>query len=177
MQSILNQAAAVGFDAVAVVSTNQIPFDATLLKYCQENLCGRYGVNYSCPPYCGTPEQMKEKVLACKKAVVVQSVFEGVNFDDKQAVQSCKALHGSRLCQLLYVVKQCGNDAFVIGATGCERCSPCGVETGSCCPHQEQIFSCTSAYCIDVAKLLQVCNLAYEWVQGKLYLCGLLILR
>ena len=177
MQSILNQAAAVGFDAVAVVSTNQIPFDATLLKYCQENLCGRYGVNYSCPPYCGTPEQMKAQVLACKNAVVVQSVFEGVNFDDKQAVSKCKALHSNRLYQLLYCANQQGNDGFVIGATGCEKCSPCLVTVGQPCLHKEQIFSCTSAYCIDVAKLLQVCNLAYEWVQGKLYLCGLLILR
>lgn len=177
MKNFLQQAAALGFSGCATVDVNQIPFDASLLKYCQENLCGRYGANYSCPPYCGTPQQMKDKVLSCKGAVVVQSVFDNVNFDDAEAVSCCKALHNSRLCQLLQYANQQGRNAFVIGATGCEKCNPCLVAVGQPCPYGEQVFSCTSAYCIDVAKLLQVCNLAYEWCQGKLFLCGLLVLR
>ena len=175
MQKILNYAQLVGFDASAVVQTNQIPFDRNLLNYCKENLCGRYGVNYSCPPHCGTPEQMQQKILQARYAVVVQSLFDDVNFDDKQKVANCKMLHNNRLEQMLQLCKQSGYHAFVVGATGCEKCEVCGVTTGQPCPHSQQIFSCTSAYCIDVAQLLQMCNLAYDWKSGKLFLCGLIV--
>ena len=65
-----------GFSAAAVVDTADIVFDPSFRPYCEENLCGQYGANYSCPPDCGTPEEMKQKVLAHKKALVLQSIWQ-----------------------------------------------------------------------------------------------------
>ena len=45
-----------GFSAAAVVDTADIVFDPSFRPYCEENLCGQYGANHSCPPDCGTPE-------------------------------------------------------------------------------------------------------------------------
>ena len=45
-----------GFSAAAVVDPADIVFDPSFRPYCEENLCGQYGANYSCPPDCGTPE-------------------------------------------------------------------------------------------------------------------------
>ena len=56
-----------GFSAAAVVDTSDIVFDPSFRPYCEENLCGQYGANHSCPPDCGTPEEMKQKVLALQK--------------------------------------------------------------------------------------------------------------
>ena len=39
-----------GFAAAAIVDTTQIVFDPSFRPYCEENLCGQYGANYSCPP-------------------------------------------------------------------------------------------------------------------------------
>ena len=39
-----------GFAAAAIVDTAQIVFDPSFRPYCEENLCGQYGANYSCPP-------------------------------------------------------------------------------------------------------------------------------
>ena len=46
-----------GFDNAEFLGTNQLQFDPTLRRYCEENACGNYGNNYACPPSCGTPEQ------------------------------------------------------------------------------------------------------------------------
>ena len=46
-----------GFAVAAVVSTDQIVFDPAFRPYCEENLCGQYNANYSCPPACGTPRK------------------------------------------------------------------------------------------------------------------------
>ncbi len=175
MKNLLDFAKSLGFNGCAVVETTQIPFDQTLVKYCQENVCGRYGANYSCPPHCGTFDQMQQKILNCKQAVVVQSVFDGVSFDDKQAVALAKNTHNARLQQLLAFACANGSNAFVVGATGCEKCSPCALMLDQPCKYPDQVFSCTSAYSIDVAKLTRICNLSYEWQNGKIFLYGLLL--
>ena len=36
-----------GFSAAAVVDTADIVFDPSFRPYCEENLCGQYGANYS----------------------------------------------------------------------------------------------------------------------------------
>ena len=64
---IIELSIAEGFHGAEIISTDKIVFDAAFRHYCEENLCGQYGVNYSCPPDCGTPEQMKQKVLTHKK--------------------------------------------------------------------------------------------------------------
>ena len=64
-----------GFSAAAVVDTEQIVFDPSFRPYCAENLCGQYGANYSCPPDCGSPEEMKQRVLRHKNALVLQSMW------------------------------------------------------------------------------------------------------
>ena len=63
-----------GFTNAAVIDTAEIVFDESFRPYCAENLCGKFAVNYSCPPDCGTPEEMKNRVLEHKHAIVLQSI-------------------------------------------------------------------------------------------------------
>ena len=46
---LMGMAREAGFGA-GIIDTAQICFDADFLKYCEENKCGNYGANYSCPP-------------------------------------------------------------------------------------------------------------------------------
>ena len=54
-------AAEEGFAAAVVTDTKDIPFDPSFRPLCAENLCGKYGANYSCPPDCGTPDEMRAR--------------------------------------------------------------------------------------------------------------------
>ena len=38
-----------GFRA-AVLPAKEIPVDGSFRKFCEDNLCGKYNANYSCPP-------------------------------------------------------------------------------------------------------------------------------
>ena len=62
-----------GFSDAAVIETAQIPVDAMFRPFCEENLCGKYGVNYSCPPDCGSPEEMHKRILSRRRALVLQT--------------------------------------------------------------------------------------------------------
>ena len=51
-----------GFRA-AVISAKDIPVDGSFRKFCEDNLCGKYNANYSCPPACGTVEEVHNRLL------------------------------------------------------------------------------------------------------------------
>ena len=47
-----------GFSAVETIDMKQVIFNPAFRPFCEENLCGQYGANYSCPPDCGTPDEI-----------------------------------------------------------------------------------------------------------------------
>ena len=81
-EMLIKSAIEEGFANAAVIRTDEIVFDESFRPYCAENLCGKYGVNYSCPPDCGTPEEMKKRVLEHKHALVLQSIWPISNYKD-----------------------------------------------------------------------------------------------
>lgn len=61
-QELLALAHSEGFNPV-LISPEQVPIDPKFRVYCEENLCGNYNANYSCPPDCGTVEELQKKCL------------------------------------------------------------------------------------------------------------------
>ena len=62
-----------GFAAAAVIHAEEIYTVPEYREFCVQNLCGNYGKNYGCPPYCGTPEEMRKKILRYSRALVLQT--------------------------------------------------------------------------------------------------------
>ena len=76
IKDIIDIALGEGFADAAIIDTADIVFDASFRPYCEENLCGWYGANYTCPPDCGTPEEMKKRVKKHKHALQwLESIF------------------------------------------------------------------------------------------------------
>ena len=164
-----------GFAGAAVVDTDQIVFDPSFRPYCEENLCGQYGVNYTCPPDCGTVEEMKQRILSHKKALVLQTIWEISDYTDKPAIKQAKGAHNAAQIRLAKRVRKEGIDGFLVGASGCALCSPCAIVEGKPCNFPEYKFSCMSAYCIFVKKLTDKCGLEYDCGEGLLAFFGMYV--
>lgn len=70
----------------AVLPAKEIPVDSSFRKFCEDNLCGKYNANYSCPPGCGTVEEVHQRLFAQEKALVVEMIWEVNGFDDKEFI-------------------------------------------------------------------------------------------
>ena len=53
-EQLLQEALALGFANAALMNTKDLVFMPSFRPLCAENVCGKYGVNYACPPDCGT---------------------------------------------------------------------------------------------------------------------------
>ena len=176
-QELVGTALEEGFAAAAVVDPTVIPFDPIFRDYCVENLCGQYGINHSCPPLCGDFEQMRNRIMESKGALVLQTIFEISDFSDKSAIREAKTIHNRASLALMKKLREKGIPGFMVGASGCALCNPCAAATGEACRFPELKYSCMSAYCIFVSKLCKACGLEYDCGPGLLAFFGMYVMN
>lgn len=164
-----------GFSAAAVVDTGDIPFDPSFRPYCEENLCGQYGINYACPPACGSVEDMKQRILDRPKALVLQTIWEISDYSDTAAIKQAKSGHNAAAIRLAKRLRAEGCGGFLVGASGCALCSPCAMGKGEPCLFPDLQYSCMSAYCIFVKKLADRCGIEYNCGDGLLAFFGMYV--
>jgi len=171
---IIEYALNIGFNKANVINTKKIKFNEEYRKYCEENLCGQYNNNYSCPPICGTPDQMKKQILTYKKAIVLQSKHEISSLKELEKLNLIKKHHNQWMLSLLKKMQQNNIQGLMIGASNCTICDECEFKKGNLCKYPLLKFSCMSAYCIDVKNLADLCKMNYEYKEGILYFFGII---
>ena len=171
----IRMAAEEGFAAAAVIKTEEIPLDASFRPLCEENLCGKYGVNYSCPPDCGSPEEMRQRLLSKKRAFVLQTIWEIADYGDNKAIKEAKGAHNAATIRLAKRLRQEGCEGFLVGASGCALCEPCELVAHRPCRLPEFQYSCMSAYCVFVRKLAERCGMEYDCGSGLLAFFGMYV--
>lgn len=162
-----------GFTAV-MITPNQVPINPKFRKYCEENLCGKYNANYSCPPDCGTVEELQQRILAEDKVLVIQTIWDIAGYEDKATIQHAKESHNAAALRLMDTIRENGYSGFCSGYNGCHLCNPCKRVNNLPCAFAEKRISCLSAYCVDVAELAKRCNIAFAWNTEKLHLFGMI---
>ncbi|MDE7010000.1 MAG: DUF2284 domain-containing protein [Oscillospiraceae bacterium] len=158
-KKLLNMALEMGFANAALMDTAELVFIPAFRPLCEENLCGKYGVNYACPPDCGTVEEMRQRVLRWRRALVMQTMWDIEDPLNNEEIKPAKAQH-NRMTRRL--IDQAGAPGLMIGASGCSLCSPCAITAGEPCRFPEKRYSCMSAYCIFVEEMAKRCGMEYD---------------
>lgn len=152
-----------GFANAAVMDTKELVFMPSFRPLCEENLCGKYGVNYCCPPACGTVEEMRRRVLERPRALVMQTMWDIEDPMDEARTRPAKAAHNRLTRQL---IDRAGAPGLMVGAGGCDLCKPCAMAEGRPCRFPEQRFSCMSSYCVFVRDMAEKCGMEYDCGPG-----------
>ena len=158
MEHLVDMALEMGFANAALIDTKDIVFNPAFRPLCEENLCGKYGVNYACPPDCGTVDQMAERVRKWEKGIVLQTLWD-IDPLDNSLTKSAKGQHNKLTRRFIEQTRMKG---LMIGASGCNLCDPCAITAGEPCRFPELQFSCMSAYCIYVKDLADKCGMEYD---------------
>jgi len=102
---LIKMAEKAGFHA-AVIDTKDIPVDGSFRKFCEENRCGKYDANYSCPPACGTPQEVHQRLLEKKKALVLQMTYEIGSYENQKAIQNGRNMLNKSVLALAEALRQ-----------------------------------------------------------------------
>lgn len=172
---ILKKAADLGFSAAALIDTSQIPFRPEFRVCCEDNSCGMYGVNYACPPACGTTDEMKERVLSRQKALVLQTIWEVPDLEDKVLLKKDKKKHNALIRELIKELPEECSGGFMIAASGCSLCPECAIVKNEPCRYPDLMASCVSAYCIYVQELAEALGWDYDLGPGLVAYFGMYV--
>ncbi len=166
-----------GASGVNVIYVNDIEFNPELRQLCMDNICRNYGLNYTCPPYVGTPQELIQKVKEYKVAIVIHNTEVINGFKDKDGVGKAEDKINKILINVNNFIYNKNLEYMIIGATSCKRCNPCKIMTKEECPHKEEAFVSLSAFCIDVKKLADKCNILFNWDGKTVTNIGILLLK
>ena len=172
-REIFQMAEEAGFTRAAVIPANFLEFDPELRKYCEDNLCGNYGKNYSCPPFCGTPEEMKARTEQYKRAWIFQTTGDVGTWDNQEGIRKVKDSHNRRSRALIRRLREEGIQGLPMLAGPCAACERCMGFKGEACCHPEEVSSCISAYCMKAEKMAEDAGMEYWCGEGKVafFLC------
>ena len=162
-----------GFSAVALMDVKDIVIDPMFRPFCEENLCGHYGANYTCPPDCGSVEEMRARLLSHERALVFQTKWPISDYTDKQAIKEAKGFHNAAMLKVISALEDEGYSGLMAGASCCTLCESCALKNNVPCKFPEIRWSCLSAYCIFVRKLAESCGMDYSCDDGSLAFFGL----
>ena len=166
---LLALAAELGFGRAAVLATEEIPLEPAFRKYCADNVCGKYGANYACPPDCGATEEMARRLRAYRRALALQTCwpFDGRDGGERDPVRQNAAQPADPgACRTLRRRPDGGGQRL-----RSVQPLPAGGR-GSPAAFPDWRFSCMSAYCVHVAKLAERCGMDY-YAEGSVHLFSL----
>ncbi len=162
-KKLVDLAVEMGFANAALVDTRDIEFIPAFRPLCEENLCGKYGVNYCCPPDCGTVAEMEARVRRWPRAILLQTLWDIDDPLDERQTKPAKGKHNKLTREW---IDRAGIPGLMIGASGCNLCNPCAIVEGKPCRFPDKKFSCMSAYCIFVQDLTDKCGMEYDCGPG-----------
>lgn len=161
-EKIIKLAQSEVFEA-AILKTSELEFDFSFRKYCEENLCGNFGQSPYCPPLCPSAQELKDEVLKHKKVLVLKSNHTIPDLADIKAVKAAQKEHNAAALRLL------GNLPDFSGALA--LCSSTDIEIPP-----NITAACLSAYCVNVSKMVESCNMSYAYKDNALSLFGFITL-
>jgi len=152
-----------GISAATVFPAAEIKFDAMFRDMCRQNLCGRYGKNYKCPPTIGEPEDLKAEVLSYENVILIQTIYPLEDSYDFEGMRDGGELHSENIGKVLKYIKEnlTFNELLVLGAGGCALCSRCGIIDNIPCRYPDKSISSIEGYCMNAADMTNSHGLKY----------------
>ena len=125
MERILELARQLGFSHGTQLNIAALEFRPEVRDMCAADRCSSYGKNWSCPPACGTPEVCKQKLTACRRGILVQTVGEMEDDFDAEAIGQTYLRHKAAFDALARQTRILYPNCLPLTAGACTLCKKC----------------------------------------------------
>ena len=121
-----------GFTCAAPLYTKNLRFLQEVRAMCEVNTCGRYGASWSCPPACGTLEELSGKALTDKEGIIVQTVGQLEDSFDWEGIQDSAARQRDNFMKMWDELEKQYPDLMPMGMGSCTLCEKCTYPDAPC---------------------------------------------
>ena len=159
--------------AVSLGFSKAVPLDIRTLQprqdvrdMCAADKCGAYGKNWTCPPYCGTLNECRDKLQQYSHGILLQTIGITEKAIDTKAYRRTEAKHLEQFHALSEPLRKIYPDALCLGSGGCRVCSHCAFPES--CRFPEKAYSSMEGYGLFVTQVCRDNALSYHYGEGTI---------
>ena len=121
----IQKALALGFSAAVPLDVRTLKPRADVRAMCAADKCRAYGKNWTCPPYCGTPEECEAKIRQYSWGILLQTTGKLEKTIDTRGYRRTEARHMELFHQLAEQAREADPQVLCLGSGGCRICNTC----------------------------------------------------
>ena len=160
-QSLIEIAIDAGANGAGVVAVDQITFRPEFLAACEQNVCGKYGTCWMCPPDVGNIHDLIARVKEYTYMLVFQSIGQLEDSYDIEGMQAAAIAHNTLSAKLAERLDGVLESPLRLGAGACHVCPRCTKLDDLPCAYPEQAVASLEAHGIAVSELAAQSGLQY----------------
>ena len=169
-----------GVDNAVEASVDELVLQPEVRGLCEVNTCGRFGRNFTCPPYVGEIDALIEKVKSFDRVVIWQNIYELEDSFDFEGMMEGQTKHQSMTLDVARrVYTELGTESsLVLTAGGCFRCAKCASESGETCRNPDKALASLESYGVNLGETCK--NIGMNYINGKdtvTYFSGAFLLK
>ena len=143
-----------------------------VIQYCENNACGKYGMNWTCPPAVGRFEDCKEKIESYSKVLVFRSEYKINEWYDYERVQETIGAHQANVRRVRELIPK-DLDHLVLSGGGCVYCKECAYIKKEECRFPDIAIPPIESYGLDIFRFTKKNNIVYSAPEGEMYYFGM----
>lgn len=168
MDQLLQKALECGFTHTASLDTATLEFMPEVRAMCASDRCKNYNRSWTCPPACGTLDEITEKVRGYSTGIIVQTVGELEDEFDIETMMEVEAKHQKNFLEFVKAVIKEYPRALPMGAGACRICESCSYPESPCL-HPDLAHPSMEAYGLLVSDVCTKNKTSYNY--GKHTVC------
>lgn len=152
------------FDHAKDICCSSVPFSEECRKMCEQNVCGNFGRNWTCPPAIGPLAELQQQLSAYNRCLIVSRVYQlQDSFDWEGMVNSGKNFQ-DRIAGLKNKInaEEPRFEFLALGAGACQLCETCSYQEQQPCRNPEEAIFSLEAFGIDVMRMMTENGLKYN---------------
>lgn len=161
MNEWIEKALELGFSQAVPVDIATLIPHSHVRDMCVSDQCGAYGRNWTCPPYCGSLEECAEKIQACRRGILLQTVGILEKTIDTKAYRRTEQRHMEQFHRFSAALRQVYPKALCLGSGGCRICPTCAYPEP--CRFPEKACASMEGYGLFVTQVCRDNGLRYHY--------------
>lgn len=131
-EEVIAQGYACGFTNVTRLDPRLLELREEVRAMCASDKCRMYGKTWSCPPGCGTLEELRARISRYHAGILVQTVGRLEDGLDGEGMMEAEAQNKAHFAALHDLLRKRYPDLLAIGIGACTRCKKCTYPEAPC---------------------------------------------
>ena len=162
ISGLIKLALEAGFSQAGELNMGALVFSPEVREMCAADRCRSYGRSWSCPPACGSLEQISERAARYSRGILVQTTGQMEDDFDLEAIALTERSHRAHFDTLARQTLILFPGALPMAAGCCTRCKKCTYPDRPC-RFPNKSFPSMEAYGLLVSRVCQESGLKYYY--------------